>query len=347
MRFDHIGLALRRPDRPLAAHGRRAGRPATTAAVAKAGYGWTQLRFANGFVVEGLQPRVPRGHRLPRPLPRRRSGPGPHHLTFHVGDLDAGHRRAAVRRRSSRSARTARDPGWLESRSSIPSRAPASWCSWSQAAEPPAEILDEPEGFPETSFDHPMASLGRVVHAVADLPAALVAVPRRCSAAGSCRSGAAVDGNHWVELGWGGPGRLRLLEAVHAEIAEWVGDRPGRLRHLFFDFDEPSHVPGAHQVASGPRSVGGRRRRRARHPPGHRLQRPLSRPLLEQHPAVDDGGRAGDPRRCVRGEEQRCVGDVGGLAEPVQRHHLATRRPRWTPTGHVPCRSSPDRGRSR
>ena len=64
-------------------------------------------------------------------------------------------------------------------------------------------------------------------------------------------SGSAVDGNHWVELGWGGPGRLRLLEAAHAEIAELVGDRPGRLRHLFFDFDEPSHVPGARQVATG------------------------------------------------------------------------------------------------
>jgi catechol 2,3-dioxygenase-like lactoylglutathione lyase family enzyme len=117
-------------------------------------------------------------------------------------------------------------------------------------AERPPEILDEPEGFPETSFDHPVASLGRVVHAVADLPDAL-SLFRDLLGGRVVSSGSAVDGNHWVELGWGGPGRLRLLEAAHADIAEWVGDRPGRLRHLFFDFDEPSHVPGATKVASG------------------------------------------------------------------------------------------------
>ena len=29
-------------------------------------------------------------------------------------------------------------------------------------------------------------------------------------------SGSAIDGNHWVELGWSGHGRLRLLEAANA-----------------------------------------------------------------------------------------------------------------------------------
>jgi catechol 2,3-dioxygenase-like lactoylglutathione lyase family enzyme len=116
-------------------------------------------------------------------------------------------------------------------------------------AQPPVPV-DEPEGFPEMPFDHPVASLGRVVHAVADLPRAL-GLFRDVLGGRVVSSGAAIDGNHWIELGWGGPGRLRLLEAAHAEIADWVGDRPGRLRHLFFDFDEPSHVPGARKVSSG------------------------------------------------------------------------------------------------
>ena len=55
VRFDHIGLALRRPTDlwPVMAGalgGRYHGRGAN------AGYGWTQLRSANGFVVEGLNP---------------------------------------------------------------------------------------------------------------------------------------------------------------------------------------------------------------------------------------------------------------------------------------------------
>ena len=88
VRFDHIGLALRRPTDlwPVMAGalgGRYHGRGAN------AGYGWTQLRFANGFVVEGLNPEYHEGtdfldrflnrsgSRSPPPdLPRRRPGRG-------------------------------------------------------------------------------------------------------------------------------------------------------------------------------------------------------------------------------------------------------------------------------
>ena len=246
VRFDHIGLALRRPTDlwPVMAGalgGRYHGRGAN------AGYGWTQLRFANGFVVEGLNPEYHEGTDfLDRFL--NRSGPGPHHLTFHVGDL--GVAVDALRAAGIDPVGEDRtDPDWLEV-VIHPHQGHGIVVQLVQVTERPPEILDEPEGFPETSFDHPVASLGRVVHAVADLPAAL-SLFRDLLGGRVVSSGSAVDGNHWVELGWGGPGRLRLLEAAHAEIAEWVGDRPGRLRHLFFDFDEPSHVPGARQVAAG------------------------------------------------------------------------------------------------
>jgi hypothetical protein len=38
---------------------------------------------------------------------------------------------------------------------------------------------------------------------------------------------------------------------VHAGIADWIAGRTGRTRHLFFSFDEPSQVPGAHPVSPG------------------------------------------------------------------------------------------------
>ncbi len=245
-RFDHIGLALRRPTDlwPMMAGalGGRYHRSGRTA-----GYDWTQLRFANGFVVEGLNPDAGGSTDfLDRFLDR--SGPGPHHLTFQVPDLDRAV--AALRRAGIDPVGEDRtDPDWLEVLVH-PREATGIVVQVVQVGEQPAIPLDEPEGFPETAYDHPMASLGRVVHAVADMPAAL-ALFRDVLGGRVVSSGAAVDGNHWFELGWGGPGRLRLLEAAHAEIAEWVGDRPGRLRHLFFDFDEPSHIPGARQVSAG------------------------------------------------------------------------------------------------
>ena len=169
VRFDHIGLALRRPTDlwPLMAGalgGRYHGRGA------KAGYGWTQLRFANGFVVEGLNPEFHEGTDfLDRFLDR--SGPGPHHLTFQVGDLDAAI--AALRAAGIDPIGEDRsDPDWLEV-VIHPHQGTGIVVQLVQVAERPPEILDEPEGFPETSFDHPVASLGRVVHAVADLPGAM------------------------------------------------------------------------------------------------------------------------------------------------------------------------------
>jgi methylmalonyl-CoA/ethylmalonyl-CoA epimerase len=246
VRFDHVGLALRRPTDlwPLMAGalgGKYLGRGH------KPGYGWTQLRFANGFVVEGLHPEPDAGTDfLVRFLDR--SGPGPHHLTFRVDDLD----RAIEALRSGGlhpMGEDRSDPDHLEV-VLHPRDAHGIVVQLVQATDRAPEPVEDPEGFPEARFDQPVASLGRVVHAVADVPAAL-GLYRDLLGGRVVSRGAALDGNHWVEVGWDGPGRLRLLEGVHADIAEWIGDRPGRLRHLFFDFDEPSHVPGAHQVSAG------------------------------------------------------------------------------------------------
>ncbi len=251
--FDHVGLALHRPTDlwPIMADalgGRHAGSGDAP------GYGWNRLRFANGFVVEGL---FPDGHLEPADdgadptfLARflERSGAGPHHLTFTVESLDAA--LGALADAGVAPAITSRsDPDWIEA-VLHPSDGFGIVVQLAQVGEGYSPSMEAPEAFPERAYERPVASLGRVVHAVADLTAALVLF-RDVLGGRVVSSGSAIDGNHWVELGWGGPGRLRLLEGAHAEIAEWIGDRAGRLRHLFFNFDEPSHLPGARQVAPG------------------------------------------------------------------------------------------------
>ena len=244
--FDHVALAVQRMTDPWpvladALGGRYLDRGINP------GFGWTQLRFAQGFVVEGLHPELTdQDDFLNRFLSG--SGPGPHHLTFKVPDL-AG---LLVRARQAGYAPVGEnfdDPAWAEA-FLHPKEAHGIVVQLAQVGSQPLAPPPEPEGFPELPFDHPVASLGRVVHAVADLEGA-VGLFRDLLGGRVVSTGAAVDGNHWVELAWGGPGRLRLLEGTHAGIAEWIGDRPGRMRHLYFSFDEPARVPGAHRVAEG------------------------------------------------------------------------------------------------
>ncbi len=245
VRFDHVGLALRRPTDlwPVMA-GVLGGRFVSGGTTP--GYGWTRLRFANGFMVDGFNPEGDGDSSFLGKF-LARSGVGPHHLTFVVPDLVRAVtvvRDAGIEALSDHSAPGVRE-AFLR-----PADAHGIVVQLIEAGQDPPASLDEPEGFPPLSYEHPVASLGRVVHAVADLQEAL-RLFRTTLGGRVVATGSAVDGNHWVELGWDGPGRLRLLEGRHAEIAEWIGDRPGRLRHLFFNFDDPEYVPGATKVASG------------------------------------------------------------------------------------------------
>ncbi len=249
--FENVSLVVRRPTDlwPLMA-GTLGGRYVSRGI--GQGYGWTQLRFANGFVLEGIYPEL---DGAPGSQPSdfvekflERKGVGPHHLTFRVSDLPALLDRLRVAGYHPK-AESFEDPQWHEAFLG-PAEAHGTVVQLVQVGPHPPAPADEPEGFPTIGYDHPVASLGRVVHAVRDLSAAL-ALYRDVLGGRVLSTGSAVDGNHWAELGWGGPGRLRLLEAVHAEIAEWIGDQPGRTRHLFFSFDEPDYVPGAKKVAAG------------------------------------------------------------------------------------------------
>jgi len=242
--FEHVAVAVERITDPWPVLADALGGQYIDRGVSD-GFGWTQLRFANGFVVEGIHPEAGRGF-LRRFL--ERSGPGPHHLTFTVDDLDrvTGALRAAGIEPVDEDRH---DPVWREA-FIHPRDAHGIVVQVAESRTGARREHEPPEGFPERAYDRPVASLGRVVHAVADLAGATALYAELLGGRVTAR-GAAVDGNHWVELGWGGAGRLRLLEATHGALAEWLGDRRGRLRHLYFSFDEPASVPGAVEVAEG------------------------------------------------------------------------------------------------
>ncbi|HTO01762.1 MAG TPA: VOC family protein, partial [Microthrixaceae bacterium] len=253
--FHHVSLAVRHPTDlwPILAGslgGRYVGRGIGP------GYGWTQLQFANGFRVEGIHPETNPSGGDATETERGfvadyldKFGVGPHHLTFRVSEFST----VVDRLRSAGFEVFERhhvEPFEWKEAIIRAQDAHGTMVQLLDGIHNPTILEDPPEGFPESDFDRQIASLARVVHAVRDLPGAL-SLYRDLLGGKVVSTGAAIDGNHWVELGWGGPGRLRLLEGVHAEIAKWIGDRTGRTRHLFFNFDEPSYVQGAKKVASG------------------------------------------------------------------------------------------------
>jgi hypothetical protein len=60
-------------------------------------------------------------------------------------------------------------------------------------------------------------------------------------------------GERWVDLVWPGPGRIRLMEPVGptSPLAEWIGDRSGRIHHLAFTTTAPEVVSAAQQNTDG------------------------------------------------------------------------------------------------
>ncbi|HXQ76013.1 MAG TPA: VOC family protein [Acidimicrobiales bacterium] len=210
------------------------------------GFSPAQLRYDNGAKVEVLQPWEPEAN----PFLRRfldHSGPGPHHLTFKVRDIDtmlglvreAGFDPVGVR---------LEDPQWREA-FLHPRQATGVVVQLAQEAF--EWISPEPEGFPTTGLA-PAASLRHVTHAVRDLDAALelfhVLLRGRITEPALGPDG----GWEYVDVAWAGPLALRLVSPTSAAgatstLRAWLGDRPGRVRHLAFELPRR---PGADRSAA-------------------------------------------------------------------------------------------------
>ena len=211
------------------------------------GFAPGQIRYANGMRVEVLAPaNVEQNDFLRRFLDR--SGPGTHHLTFKVPDLGAALQEAEAAGFTPVGV-DLRDPDWKEA-FLHPKQACGVVVQLAEASggweSPP------PAGFPSPAV-HP-ASLDHVAHAVADLEDGLALF---AGLLGGTEHGRGEDeGARWVELGWPGPGRIRVLAptAPTSPVAAALDGRPGRVFALAFT--APSLAPGPSTVVEPDENLG-------------------------------------------------------------------------------------------
>ena len=205
------------------------------------GFWSAQVKYANGMKVEVLEPYLPEQNDFLRRF-LDHSGPGPHHLTFKVGDIveaigmaeEAGYRPVGV---------NLDDPWWKEA-FLHPKDAPGVVVQLAQSDEG-GDWGDDPtpDWFPAARTPE-AATLVHVAHAVADLDEG-----RRLFVdllAGVVDAEGRSDDAAWLDLVWPGPGRIRLITGP--AVAAWIGDRPGRVHHLAFATDDPSAVHAASRV---------------------------------------------------------------------------------------------------
>jgi methylmalonyl-CoA/ethylmalonyl-CoA epimerase len=218
------------------------------------GFAPGQLRFGNGARIELLMPFEPeRNDFLARFLAR--SGPGPHHLTFKVPDLDVALDVAKgsgfVPINEDRS-----DPEWFEAflhpkaATGIVvqlAQSPITWIS-----EPPPDYPTDRRLRSATSQPSAPANLLRVCHVVADLDEAIALFV-------TLLDGRVADEGHagairWAEVTWSGPLSLRLIASARPgaapEVDAWLDGRTGRVRHLELVAEDAGDIPGAVSPAS-------------------------------------------------------------------------------------------------
>ena len=193
------------------------------------GFAAAQLKFANGMKLEVLEPaNVDVNDFLRRFLDR--NGPGPHHLTYKVDDIHFAIAEAEAAGYRPVNAQLD-DPTWKEV-FLHPKDAPGIVVQMAQASgtweSPPPPALPPPAPGSTT------ASLLHVCHAVASLDEGLRLFEGLL--AGQRLDVGQDDDGLWAELGWKGPGRVRLVQPTSPDssVARWLGERAGRVLHLAF-----------------------------------------------------------------------------------------------------------------
>ena len=225
------------------------------------GFAPGQVRFANGARVELLMPwDVEVNDFLFRFLAR--SGPGAHHLTFKVPDLESaidGARRCGIEPVNVDIS----DPEWMEAflhpkqACGVVVQLAEAPHAWSSPPPPdfPTALRLRADGTGPTA----PATLERICHVVADLGAARALF-------GGLLGGDVVDEGaegdlRWVDLRWSGPLGLRLVgtrDGVGPGVVhDWLDDLPGRIHHLAVETEDPGAVPGSGPATAGIATLGG------------------------------------------------------------------------------------------
>jgi methylmalonyl-CoA/ethylmalonyl-CoA epimerase len=206
------------------------------------GFSPAQLSYANGAKVEILQPWEPEAN----PFLRRfldHSGPGPHHLTFKVPDIDAMLGRVVDAGFDPVGVRV-EDPQWKEA-FLHPRQATGVVVQLAQAEF--EWISPAPEGFPAAPVA-PAAALRHVTHAVRDLGTALALFQVLLGGVITTRAVGPDGAWEFVDVSWPGPLSLRLVAPrdegdAPSAVSAWLGDRPGRVHHLAFELPGPLPAP--------------------------------------------------------------------------------------------------------
>ncbi|WP_419912654.1 VOC family protein [Candidatus Poriferisodalis sp.] len=198
-----------------------------------------QVSFDGGARVEILEPvEHPGSDFLHRFLAR--NGPGPHHFTFKTPDFadtvgalgDAGYNVIGVNEEN---------PLWKEAFL----HPKDSWGMVIQIAWAGGEGWDDAPPLPPTRHGR-STSLATVVHLTSDVQAAaaLFRGPLGMEQTDEWKDPKVGTG---VDLR-SGPWNLKLIQPTDANLAHWMGNRPGRLQLLHFQLDDPGLVPGAQRV---------------------------------------------------------------------------------------------------
>ncbi len=227
------------------------------------GFAPAQLRFANRARVEVLMPwDVEVNDFLSRFLAA--SGPGPHHLTFKVPDLEVAIDRARTFGIHPIGINTS-DPEWRECflhpklASGVVVQLAQQRFAW--RSDPPDDYPADRRQRADGSGPVPPAALVQVCHVVADLGAALALFAGLLG--GAVTADATSDGLHWVDLSWAGPLGVRLVGSADADpdgpVPRVLHGLPGRVHHLRMEVEEPGGVPGAALATSRFGTLGGRR----------------------------------------------------------------------------------------
>ncbi len=210
------------------------------------GFYWGQVQFANGMVVEMLQPaNVHLDDFLRRFLDR--SGDGPHHLTFKVPDIVAAMDRATAAGFPPVRSDLSQD-FWKEA-FLHPKQCHGIVVQLAQASHHPRDDEVQHHALPPARVAE-SATFDRIVHLVADLQAALM-LYRDVLQGTVVAQDSEPDGSAFCELKWPGPGRLLLRQPADLAERAWLGDRTGRTHHLEFAIANPHTIRDAKRLVSG------------------------------------------------------------------------------------------------
>ncbi len=213
------------------------------------GFAPSQLEYNDGKKIEILRPyRTEENDFLRRFLDR--NGPGPHHLTFKVGDIEDALAEATEAGYAPLNVDLT-DPTWKEAflhprdATGVLIQLAQSEGDWRTPA--PADIAA-----PRTSEP---ADLVHVAHTVASLDEGLRLFSSLLGGSEEARGTA--EHHRWLDVAWPARGRVRLVapSTEGSPLWSWLGGRAGRVLHLGFACEDPADVSGARPLGGSAWSV--------------------------------------------------------------------------------------------